>query len=242
MPSRSELKQQAKISMKGRKPSVYLVTLAYTLIIYVIDLLSTKIQYVNLNMEELMAVMSGELTYLPSMVQPSVTGELISIALNFMTIIMGVGFTIYALRVSRGDKKAGFGDLFDGFGMFFKFIWLNMLMGIFVFLWSMLFIIPGIIAAFRYSMAIYIMIDNPEYSALECIRISKEMMQGHKLELFILELSFLGWTLLCLIPFVGVYVTPYMETTFANYYNALSGYRPEVEYTVYEDYKEPWEQ
>ncbi len=85
----------------------------------------------------------------------------------------------------------------------------------------MLFIIPGIVASYKYRMAIYIQIDNPEYSASECIRISKEMMMGHKAELFVLELSFIGWALLTIIPFVSLYVLPYIETTTANFYNVL---------------------
>ncbi len=161
-------------------------------------------------------------------------------ALSFMTIIISMGYKIYALRVSRG-QEAGFGELFDGFGNFFKLIWLNILMSIYVFLWSLLFVIPGIIAAYRYSVAVYIMLENPEYSASECIRLSKQMMDGHKLEYFMLELSFIGWILLSAIPFVGIYTNPYMEVTFAKYYNALSGYIPEAEYTVHDDYKEPWD-
>jgi uncharacterized membrane protein len=130
---------------------------------------------------------------------------------------------------------AGFGELFDGFGMFFKFLWLNILIGIFTFLWSLLFVIPGIVASYRYRMAIYIMIDNPEFSAMECIRRSKAMMAGRKWELFVLDLSFIGWGLLTAIPFVSLYVSPYIEITVANYYNALSGYIPQADYTVHDD-------
>ncbi len=65
MPARSELKAQARISMKGRKPSVYLVTLAYLLIYYVIDLLSTKIQYGSFDIQEMLAYASGEINTIP---------------------------------------------------------------------------------------------------------------------------------------------------------------------------------
>ncbi len=103
-------------------------------------------------------------------------------------------------------------------------------------LWSLLFVIPGIIAAYRYSMALYVLIDNPELGALECLRRSKEMMRGNKFKLFVLELSFIGWILLATIPLVNIYVMPYMETTVCNFYNAVSGKgRGEADYYVYGD-------
>ncbi len=116
---------------------------------------------------------------------------------------------------------AGIATLFDSFGIFFRVLWLQILMGIFVFLWSMLFVIPGIVAAYRYRLALYILLDNPEMGALDCISMSKAMMRGRKGELFVLDLSFLGWAFLCVIPFVSLWVSPYMNVTMANYYNAL---------------------
>lgn len=70
-------------------------------------------------------------------------------------------------------------------------------------------------------MALYIMLDNPQLSALDCIRASKQMMDGRKGELFVLDLSFLGWYLLALFPFVTIWVTPYTSITEVNFYLAL---------------------
>ena len=99
----------------------------------------------------------------------------------------------------------------------------KILMGIFIFLWSLLLVIPGIIAAYRYSMAMYLFFDDPEKGALECIRESKAMTYGYKGKLFVLDLSFIGWLILSIIPLVSIYTTPYMSTTKANYYRALRG-------------------
>lgn len=235
MPSRIELKQQAKASMKGRSPSVYIVTLVYLAIVWVVNLLSAKLQMGGISIDNIIAAAYyGDAYEIAMNYNPSFMAQLLSIALDIMLIILGMGFTIFALRVSRG-LSAGFGELFDGFGMFFKLLWLSILMGIFVFLWSLLFVIPGIIASYRYSMAVYIMIDNPEFSALECISRSKEMMKGHKFEFFVLQLSFIGWAILSSIPFVSIYTMPYFETTYANYYNSLSGYIPQAEYNIIDD-------
>jgi uncharacterized membrane protein len=72
-------------------------------------------------------------------------------------------------------------------------------------------------------MAMYIFFDDPEKGALECIRESKAMTCGYKGKLFVLDLSFIGWAILSIIPLVSIYTTPYMSTTKANYYRALRG-------------------
>jgi uncharacterized membrane protein len=96
-------------------------------------------------------------------------------------------------------------------------------MTLFIFLWSLLLIIPGIIAAYRYRMATYLLIDHPEMSPLECIRASKQMMAGHKGELFVLDLSFIGWYIVgSLCCGVGtLWVAPYYEATRAQIYEAV---------------------
>ena len=70
-------------------------------------------------------------------------------------------------------------------------------------------------------MALYIMIENPHMSALDCIKASKQLMNGHKGELFVLDLSFLGWAILTVVPFVVIWVFPYYNTAVTNYYIAL---------------------
>ena len=229
MPARYELKQSARASMRGRKPSVYLVALVYIVITYVLSVLAERVVLPGLSISEIQySLITGDYTIIermPYYIRPSAFGEILSVAVTVMSAMIGIGFTFFCLRVSR-DEEAGFGNLFDAFGMFFKFLWLQILMWIFTFLWSLLFIIPGIIASYRYSMAVYIMMDNPEYSALECINRSKELMRGRKGSLFVLDLSFIGWALLAAIPFVSVFVQPYMEVTRANFYNALIGFIP----------------
>lgn len=155
--------------------------------------------------------------------RPSAIAILLATALMIMNYMLNVGFTIYSLHVSRGEK-ADYGNLFDGFGIFFRVLWLSILEGVFVFLWSLLLYVPGIIAAYRYRQALFLLLDHPEMSALECITASKEMMRGHKGELFALDLSFLGWLLLeALVAPLAIWLMPYREITYANYYNALLG-------------------
>ena len=218
---RSAIKQNAKNQMRASKPHACLVALIYLLIINVLTLLSNKIQ--GFGMADFTRYMEGlNSGVLPYMPQISFLGSLITLALSIVSLIISTGFVIYALQISR-LQAAGFGTIFEGFSIFLRAIWLSILTGIFVFLWSLLLIIPGIIAAYRYRLALYIMIDNPQLSVLDCIRESKRLMKGRKWELFVLDLSFIGWYILCIVPFVSIWVTPYTEVTYANYYMAVAG-------------------
>jgi uncharacterized membrane protein len=93
-----------------------------------------------------------------------------------------------------------------------------------IFLWSLLFIIPGIIAALNYSMSLFIMAQNPEIGIVEAIELSKKMMKGNKGKLFVLYLSFIGWFLLSGLTFgiLMLYVYPYTMTTVAIFFNTVS--------------------
>jgi len=115
------------------------------------------------------------------------------------------------------------GELFAHFNKFWGAFKVTFLTGLFTALWSLLFVIPGIIKALSYSMAMYILAENPELGALEAINRSKAMMDGHKMELFVLELSFIGWHLLGMVTLgiAYVWVVPYISATTANFYNSI---------------------
>lgn len=115
--------------------------------------------------------------------------------------------------------------LFEGFKKSFLNSFLAvLLMGLFTFLWSLLFVIPGIIKMFSYAMTPYIIAENPEIDALKAIDESRAMMNGHKAELFFLRLSFIGWFILGFITVVGIFfVLPYYQTAEANFYVELRG-------------------
>lgn len=132
------------------------------------------------------------------------------------------GVAAYFLGLAQ-DKEVTLNELFSGFQQFGKTFILHLLMSIFVFLWALLLIIPGIIASLRYAMAYYIMNDHPDISPMEAIEMSKEMMDGQKMRLFNLILSFIGWFLLGIITFgLGfLYLMPYYNATIANFYEDL---------------------
>ena len=113
-----------------------------------------------------------------------------------------------------------FSDSFSGFGK----KWVTMFLeGLYVCLWSLLFVIPGIVKSYAYAMTPYILLDNPELGANEAITKSKEMMKGYKWKLFCLDLSFIGWYLLTAITFglAMLYAAPLMNAARAQFYEEL---------------------
>lgn len=112
-----------------------------------------------------------------------------------------VGYSMFCLSIFR-SQESEVAQVFYGFERFAKAFGLCFMMGLFVTLWAILFIIPGIIAAYRYSQAFLVMIDHPEYGIMQCLAESKRLMAGNKMKLFCLEFSFFGWALLAMIPAV----------------------------------------
>jgi len=139
------------------------------------------------------------------------------------------GLYMYYIVLIR-DKAGDFNLLFKAFsfsgnnlGLFGKTLGLYLLMSLYVFLWTLLFIIPGIVASYSYRMAFYLLIDDPEIEVSEALRQSKKMMHGYKTRLFYLDLSFIGWGLLCILTFgIGIlWLAPYMLTSQTIFYEEL---------------------
>ena len=233
MIDRSSLKAGAADLCKTSRPSLILVGLIYALLTIVMSTLSSRVMSAGITISDanrfLNAFYNGnyEVAFaLVDRVRPPASSYLIDGALRLVMMIVSAGFTIFVLNTIR-NAGAAYGNLLDGFGMAGRIILLNLLEGIFVFLWSLLLLIPGIIAAYRYSQAIYILLDHPEKSVLECIRESKELMKGRKGELFKLDLSLLGWAILgAFIPFITVWTAPYIRTIHALYHMELTGEEP----------------
>lgn len=116
-----------------------------------------------------------------------------------------MGLAIYMLRFLR-ERKANLSALFEGFEFLLKAFALQFMIDLFISLWTMLFIIPGIIAGFRYSQAFFILADDPKKGVMQCIRESKELMYGNKGQLFVLQLTFIGWMILAQIPIQSFFV------------------------------------
>ena len=123
----------------------------------------------------------------------------LTILTSLLGMVLSAGFVLYCMAIRRGER-AEFLTLFDGFSFVGKLIGLNIVMYFFITLWSMLFVVPGIIAAYRYRFALYNLYENPGISVFEALNMSKRQTYGYKSQLLMLDLSYLGWTMLASIP------------------------------------------
>ena len=129
----------------------------------------------------------------------------ILILFQLVDIVLSYGYIAYQLRVVRGEAS-GFGNLLDGFAITGRAIALTLLIDALVMVASAALLVPGLILSYAYAMASYLQVDHPDWSPVRCMRESRLMMRGHKWELFVLQLSFLGWQLLATIPGVSIFV------------------------------------
>lgn len=144
------------------------------------------------------------------------------IAQHIVAGALMLGLSIVFLNIAR-RTNVEVAQLFEGFQHFATALAAYLLMALFILLWSLLLIIPGVIATLSYAMTYYVIADEPDISALDAIRRSKEMMRGNKWKLFCLYFRFMGWIVLCILTLgVGfIWLIPYMNTTAAHFYGDI---------------------
>jgi uncharacterized membrane protein len=135
---------------------------------------------------------------------------------------MVLGIAIFSINISR-NQDARLEQIFQGFNNFSTSLGAYLLMLLFIFLWTLLLIIPGIIAALSYSMTFYILADDNSIGAMEAIDKSKKMMDGYKWKYFCLGLRFIGWSLICILTLgIGfLWLFPYMQVCMVKFYDDI---------------------
>jgi len=135
---------------------------------------------------------------------------------------MALGIAIFSINISR-NQDARLDQIFQGFNNFNTSLGAYLLMLLFTFLWTLLLIIPGIIAVLSYSMTFYILADDNSIGAMEVIDKSKKMMDGYKWKYFCLGLRFIGWSLLCILTLgIGfLWLLPYMQVSMVKFYDDI---------------------
>ena len=148
-------------------------------------------------------IVVGAITQIPSMIANQFSSRILGFIVSVYSILitgpLTMGTCYYFLKLFR-QRNGGLDDLRYGFSYAQKAIVLQIVMVIKVFLWSLLFIIPGIIAGFRYCMAFYILADDPQKDPSQCLAESSELMRGNKMRYLVLLISFIGWLIVASIP------------------------------------------
>ena len=174
---RKHLKQEMKELLRSAQVSPRGMTCLYLALVLVLNLADSFMGLMN----------------------PGLLGTFISILTGLMSMVLASGFVMYCMAIRRGER-AEYLTLFDGFSFVGKVILLNIVIYLFTFFWSLLFVIPGIIAAYRYRFALYNLYENPGIGVMEALNMSKQQTLGYKGQLFMLDLSYIGWNLLATLP------------------------------------------
>lgn len=157
--------------------------------------------------------------------------HLIGLVLFILALPLTWGYQTLFLGAVRGGEATA-KDMFEGYNkeLFSRVLTTTLLYYVYVFLWSMLLLIPGCIKAYSYAMTPFILKDNPEMKNNAAIEESMRMMDGHKLELFLLDLSFIGWAILSILTCgIGfLWLAPYMNMARVNFYEDLKKASVEV--------------
>jgi uncharacterized membrane protein len=153
----------------------------------------------------------------------AVVAAIMSIIYLIVGGAVGIGYSNFNLDIIDG-REARIGTLFDSFDQWKTGFVARLLSSLYVTFWSMLFLIPGVIASYSYSMMHFVMAENPDMSANEAIRESKRLMKGNKWRFFCLQLSFIGWELLAIFFTAGIgllWVVPYQQAAYAAFYRDI---------------------
>ena len=212
---RLELKSSAKESIKGHIFEFFKMALVCALISFVLG-------FIGGLLDGLLGTTYVQEQVVMGQTIKNTAGLFLAISEIATTSLFTFGMLSFFLKLSRNEEVT-YKELFNKTNLWLSFITISICCAVFVFLWSLLLIIPGIIAGIAYKMAYYIKLDNPEMGALETIKKSKEIMNGHKWEYFVLQLSFIGWMILgaCTLGILYIWLVPYMAVTECNFYNKI---------------------
>ena len=205
MVTNTALRTQAREALRGQ----WGTGVAATLIFWLIAFVAQTPNYLSDFMEYVLYASADTL----------LTLRYVSLCLLLLILPLSWGYATLFLRNLRGEP-VGVENLFDGYRNFSRIFTTYLLQCIYVMLWSLLLIVPGIVKALSYAMTPFVLLDEPTLSKNAAIERSMAMMQGYKAKLFVLYLSFIGWGLLCILTCgIGtLWLYPYMYTAQAAFY------------------------
>ena len=195
--SASEIRSAARKALSGHWAEAAMLTFVYCLVAWAFSAIVGGLEYVQAGL-----------------------GTVASLLL----LPLGWGYAVVFLANSRGaEDPFNVSRLFDGYKDFGRVFTTILLMQVYTFLWTLLLIVPGIIKALSYSMTSFVLYDNPEMKNNEAIELSMKMMDGHKMDLLWLYLTFIGWGILCIFSLgIGYFwLAPYVQTSLAQFYEEV---------------------
>jgi len=225
----SVLKANARKLIFENTPKLFFISLIYVAIGAFISWFAVTLPG-NIDFENMYLRLSSGEMFSITMIYSNfrLPGVFLAILFSLFQPIFDVGYISYCLKINR-KQETTYKDILNGFLVFTKILMLFITITVIVMLWSLLLIIPGIIAAYKYRLAYYILLDDPTKGIMQCIKESSVLMYGGKVDLLTIELSFVGWFLLDIffmmltpvpftIPLVSIWIAPYLGLTRAGFY------------------------
>ena len=236
---RSTVKAQAKAIVLDRRKPILIASALFLALALLLSYLSMRLQLPPADKFSMLSesitnlILQGdyEAAYnLAGSFQPSFLESLISAVLSYLLEILAFGYLLLLYRAVHGQEPSP-GMLLDGFSLWLKVLLVALISRLVVTLGLWAFLIPGILVFYSYRMAPYLLASHPDYGVVDSLRESRQRMHGHRIELFLLDLSFLGWLLLSLVPILGllaaIRVLPYWNCSCIVMYDAIFSEHPE---------------
>lgn len=208
-----EIKRLARQQLKGQWGIAALFTLLFTAIYYMIPLI------IEINLS------GGFEAWINQ--QDNVNGPAAStFVITLVLLPLYIGYLWTFLSVIRNGEEIKFSGLLQAFSeisTYVKILGTYLVMMVYMFLWALLLLVPGIIKAFSYSQTYFVLKDNPGIGINAAITKSRKLINGYKWRFFVLQLSFIGWGILCLFTLgIGfLWLAPYMSASYAAFYDNL---------------------
>lgn len=220
MRNRIDIKLESKQIIRTARVSPLVMTAIVMVVVFVLDRVVDLVEggslfyTYTLDWEYFQAALQGDIyamdMLLDTLPESTASSFFFSTLVSLFTVVLNGGYYIYCMGVRRGAEMP-YATLLDGLSVAGKLIWCWLQMTVKIFLWTMLFIVPGIIASYRYRFAYYNILSDDSLSAGDAIRLSCRQTNGIKGDLFCLDLSFIGWSILASLTMglLNIWVTPY---------------------------------
>ena len=225
----SQLKHEARRLIFENVPKIFFISLLFVFLGTILSQLIVRLPG-TIDLDTFYTrLASGEMPSLAMLYDNfRPVGVLLAGIILLLRPILNIGFIGYCMSIRR-KQETEYKDIFSGFLVFHKVILIYLIIAIFVLLWSLLLVIPGIIAAYRYRLAYYILLDDPTKGPLQCINESTVLMNGAKVDLLIIDISFIGWHMADILfvmlipapvalPIISVWNSPYIGVTIVGFY------------------------
>lgn len=230
----AEYKYHARQRLAAYAPGVYIATMIATLAPMLLQMMFGRILFgSSIGWYNLVSTVYNDalMDYIDRLTGvQALYFAFVSLMLSIITALLKYGYSFYCLKASRGEPVA-LGDIFYGFAWRpMRIILAEIFINLRVMLLSLLFVIPGIMAAFSYSQTWFVLIDNPDMTSWDAINCSRDLMRGRRMQLFSLDLSFFGWAVLSALTYgiSGIYSDAYLQLAQCVFYDSLTYNAPEI--------------